>query len=154
MNVFRVRSICRKITKKFFPLLDDENQRVEFLPVEWRKNLILDGDTVDLITPNRNKGLRNAVNTTALDILYYSSPIYRPEMIRSLRSELNRLYSMFCARSPYFENKGGKVSVLSHSLGTVLLYDILTNWSPAKIYEYLETLDIVSYAKPQPMEVS
>ena len=106
--------------------------------------MVLDGDTVELITPSRNRGLRNALNSTALDILYYSSPIFRPEMIGSLRSELNRLYSMFCSRSPYFESKGGKVSVIAHSLGAVLLYDILTDWSPAKIYEYLETLDIVS----------
>jgi len=35
---------------------------------------------VDSITPNKLKGLRSMLNSTALDILYYSSPLYRAEV--------------------------------------------------------------------------
>ena len=37
---------------------------------------------------------------------------------------------MFTARNPYFEANGGKVSVVAHSLGCVITYDIATGWSP------------------------
>ena len=37
---------------------------------------------------------------------------------------------MFTTRNPYFEANGGKVSVVAHSLGCVITYDIITGWSP------------------------
>ena len=55
-----------------------------FLPIEWRTSLRLDGDLVESITPNRIVGLRQLLNTTAMDIMYYASPLYRSEVrIRS-----------------------------------------------------------------------
>ena len=39
---------------------------------------------------------------------------------------LFRLYEMFVARHPNFESNGGKVSIVSHSLGCVITYDILS----------------------------
>lgn len=45
----------------------------------------------------------------------------------SLTSELNRLYSLFCQKNPYFKKKHNKVSIVAHSLGTVICYDIITS---------------------------
>jgi len=39
------------------------------------------------------------------------------QITKGLRTELNRLYTMFCERHPYFEPNGGKVSIVAHSLG-------------------------------------
>ena len=36
---------------------------------------------------------------------------------------------MFVQRNPYFEANGGKVSIVAHSLGCVVTYDILTGWT-------------------------
>ena len=41
---------------------------------------------------------------------------------------MNRLYAKFCSRNSLFLEKGGKVSILAHSLGSVIAYDILTLW--------------------------
>ena len=41
---------------------------------------------------------------------------------------MNRLYAMFCARNPDFAERNGKVSIVAHSLGSVIAYDILTLW--------------------------
>jgi len=49
---------------------------------------------------------------------------------RGLSEELNRLYTMFTQRNPYFISRGGKVSVIAHSLGCVIVYDIVTGWRP------------------------
>lgn len=51
------------------------------------------------------------------------------EIWQTLQEELNRLYEMFVQRNPYFEANGGKVSIVAHSLGCVVTYDILTGWT-------------------------
>ncbi|CAL8079080.1 unnamed protein product [Calicophoron daubneyi] len=124
-----LRETCAKLKAKYFPHLDQTNQRVEFLPVEWRCSLHLDGDTVDSITPIHVRNLRTTLNSSAMDIMYYTSPLYRAEISCYLLNELNRLYKTFCTRNPDFESRGGKVSLIAHSLGCVLVYDLITGWS-------------------------
>lgn len=77
------------------------------------------------------------LNSSAMNIMYYTSPLYRDELVKGLQQELNRLYTLFCARNPEFEEKGGKVSIVSHSLGCVITYDIMTGWNPVRFYEHL-----------------
>ncbi|NWX87119.1 DDHD1 Phospholipase, partial [Nothoprocta ornata] len=133
-NTAMMRDTARKIEEKYFSNLATH---VEFLPVEWRSKLTLDGDTVDSITPDKVRGLRDMLNSSAMDIMYYTSPLYRDELVKGLQQELNRLYSLFCSRNPEFEEKGGKVSIVSHSLGCVITYDIMTGWNPVRLYEQL-----------------
>ncbi|KAM9645221.1 phospholipase DDHD1 isoform 9-T10 [Trichechus inunguis] len=133
-NTAMMREAARKIEEKHF---SNHATHVEFLPVEWRSKLTLDGDTVDSITPDKVRGLRDMLNSSAMDIMYYTSPLYRDELVKGLQQELNRLYSLFCSRNPDFEEKGGKVSIVSHSLGCVITYDIMTGWNPVRLYEQL-----------------
>ena len=37
-------------------------------------------DTVETLTPQRMKGIRVMLNASAMDILYYTSPLYRTEV--------------------------------------------------------------------------
>lgn len=129
-NTAMLREGVRKMEEKHFPEHNDEH--VEFLPVEWRSKLTLDGDTVETITPDKVRGLRDLLNSSAMDIMYYNSPLYRDEITKGLTQELNRLYSLFCSRNPDFEERGGKVSIVSHSLGCVITYDIMTGWDPVR----------------------
>ncbi|KAM4869400.1 LOW QUALITY PROTEIN: phospholipase DDHD1-like, partial [Urocitellus parryii] len=133
-NTAMMREAARKIEERHF---SNYATHVEFLPVEWRSKLTLDGDTVDSITPDKVRGLRDLLNSSAMDIMYYTSPLYRDELVKGLQQELNRLYSLFCSRNPDFEEKGGKVSIVSHSLGCVITYDIMTGWNPVRLYEQL-----------------
>jgi phospholipase DDHD1 len=50
--------------------------------------------------------------------MYYTSPLFRSEIINSLTTELNRLYKLFCLKNPNFVNNE-KVSFVAHSLGTL-----------------------------------
>ncbi|KAG9268761.1 phospholipase DDHD1 isoform X1 [Astyanax mexicanus] len=129
-NTGMLREAVRKMEEKHFA--DHTEEHVEFLPVEWRSKLALDGDTVDSITPDKVRGLRDLLNSSAMDIMYYTSPLYRDEITKGLTQELNRLYALFCSRNPEFEEKGGKVSIISHSLGCVIAYDIMTGWDPVR----------------------
>ncbi|XP_023256741.1 phospholipase DDHD1-like isoform X2 [Seriola lalandi dorsalis] len=129
-NTGMLREGVRKMEEKHFS--ENNEEHVEFLPVEWRSKLALDGDTVDSITPDKVRGLRDLLNSSAMDIMYYNSPLYRDEITKGLTQELNRLYTLFCSRNPEFEERGGKVSVVSHSLGCVITYDIMTGWDPVR----------------------
>uniref|UniRef100_A0A8C2DPM7 DDHD domain containing 1b n=1 Tax=Cyprinus carpio TaxID=7962 RepID=A0A8C2DPM7_CYPCA len=128
-NTSMMRDAARKMEEKHFS--DRTNEHVEFLPVEWRSKLALDGDTVDSITPDKVRGLRDMLNSSAMDIMYYTSPLYRDEITRGLTNELNRLYTLFCERNPEFA-ENGKVSIVSHSLGCVITFDIMTGWDPVR----------------------
>lgn len=82
-------------------------------------------DIVDAITPYSVLSIRNMLNASAMDILYYTSPLYGAEVRAGLQKELNRLYLMYASRHPGWQ---GKVSILAHSLGCVIVYDIVTGW--------------------------
>uniref|UniRef100_A0A6Q2Z8K8 DDHD domain-containing protein n=1 Tax=Esox lucius TaxID=8010 RepID=A0A6Q2Z8K8_ESOLU len=130
-NTSMMRDAARKMEEKHFS--DRSTEHVEFLPVEWRSKLCLDGDTVDSITPDKVRGLRDMLNSSAMDIMYYTSPLYRDEITKGLTQELNRLYTLFCKRNPEFE-ESGKVSIVSHSLGCVITFDIMTGWDPVRFH--------------------
>ncbi|XP_076641508.1 phospholipase DDHD1 isoform X1 [Halictus rubicundus] len=121
-NTTSFRDCVDWLKQKYFP---NSNYRVEFFPVEWRSSLKLDGDIVEAITPYSVLSIRHLLNSSAMDILYYTSPLYGGEVRAGLQKELNRLYFMFASRHPGWK---GKVSILAHSLGCVIVYDIVTGW--------------------------
>ena len=51
-------------------------------------------------------------------------------MFDSLTGELNRIYGLFIARNEKFA-ANGKVSFLSHSLGSVMTYELLAHQVPS-----------------------
>ena len=60
---------------------------------------------------------------------------------KSLREQLNLIYSKFINRNPDFLTRGGKISVISHSLGSVIFHDILINWNDQLIDEHKQQAD-------------
>ncbi|XP_063958052.1 phospholipase DDHD1-like [Lytechinus pictus] len=136
-NCSDLRKSATKAIGKHLPDLISpaSTHRVEFLPVEWRSSLRLDNGMVSAITPHKVKGLRIVLNSTGMDVLYYSSPLYRSEIIQCVQAEVNNLYERFRQRNEGFEPNGGKVSIFSHSLGSVIMYDIITGWNPIHLYD-------------------
>jgi surfactin synthase thioesterase subunit len=63
--------------------------------------------------------------------MYYQSPRYRQEIINGVTQCLNSTYAKFIQSHPKFN---GPVSIFAHSLGSVIAYDIITNWSPVRFY--------------------
>jgi DDHD domain len=57
-----------------------------------------------------------------LDILLYYTPQFRERIVRAVAKEMNRIYTLFLARNPTFT---GRVSLLGHSLGSAICFDIL-----------------------------
>ena len=50
------------------------------------------------------------------------------QIIDGVRDEMIKLHTKFCSRNPSFLEQNGKISIVAHSLGSVITYDILTLW--------------------------
>lgn len=121
------------------------NCRVQVLPICWRHLLDFPkhslkqnraehdlGDSGfgdDDQYPNLNDitvegvpAVRNLITDLALDILLYQSPAYKDHISRIVLEECNRIFHLFMARNPTFN---GKISMIGHSLGSAIMFDIL-----------------------------
>ncbi|NXJ16615.1 DDHD2 Phospholipase, partial [Odontophorus gujanensis] len=126
------RSVSLSMLQAHFRKAQEQQQigRVEFLPVNWHSSLHSTGVDVDLerITLPSISRLRHFINDTILDAFFYNSSTYCQTILDTVASEMNRLYLLFLRRNPDF--KGG-VSIAGHSLGSLILFDLLTNQKAA-----------------------
>ncbi|MED6261277.1 S23-interacting protein [Ataeniobius toweri] len=124
------RSASLKLLHSHFRKSLDEHaiSRVEFLPVQWHTALHGDATGVDRrikkITLPSTGRLRHFTNETLLDVLFYNSPTYCQTIMDTVALEINRLYALFMTRNPDYR---GGISVAGHSLGSLILYDLLSN---------------------------
>ncbi|KAG0272418.1 hypothetical protein BGZ95_011846 [Linnemannia exigua] len=121
---------------------------VQVLPVEWRRQIVFgmanddDEDLQrDLSTPEAEEGcptmddimldgvptIRMLVSDVLMDVLLYMTPNYKRKMMEVVTAELNQVYQKFIQHNPDFIRRGGKVSILGHSLGSLLALDILNH---------------------------
>ncbi|KAL8870490.1 MAG: hypothetical protein Q9174_003479, partial [Haloplaca sp. 1 TL-2023] len=128
-----------------------KNCRIQVLPVVWRhlldfpkqsfKQASKEQDLTDAadgpgeddrypsltdITVEGVPGIRNLITDLALDILLYQSA-YREHIAGIVQRECNRIYQLFLQRNPDFN---GKISLIGHSLGSAILFDILCRQKP------------------------
>nr|CAH8838263.1 unnamed protein product [Trichobilharzia regenti] len=140
----KFRKTCQKVAEKLYPKLSESGQRLEFIPVNWRSSLSLNSKTLDNVTIAQLRPLRAYINQSLVDILYYTSPVYRQVIMQSLSYELTRLFNLFCTHNPQFLQRGGRISVLAHSLGSVIMHDILKSSNsnfPGSLFTSMTDLD-------------
>ncbi|GAA5839354.1 hypothetical protein JCM9279_005915 [Rhodotorula babjevae] len=141
VNAFRSSCTTLSQSDTLSPVLS--GKRAQFCPVLWRGDLNFDEvddsqDSVDEHLANNFtlsdievKGsvpfLRQVVSGLVLDVPMYLSPRHKDQMIKSVVKEANRIYRLFVRRNPDFEKRGGKVSIIAHSLGSCLAADILSS---------------------------
>ncbi|CAJ0964123.1 unnamed protein product [Ranitomeya imitator] len=128
VNDFRLVSL-NLLHAHFKKSLEEERiGRVEFLPVDWHSALHADATGVDndiqRITLPSICRLRQFTNETILDLFFYNSPTYCQTIANTVCGEMNRIYRLFLERNPKFK---GRISVTGHSLGSLILFDLLTN---------------------------
>lgn len=138
--------------------------RLEVLPISWHNQLHSESTGIDKklksITLESIPRLRDFTNDTLLDILFYSSPCYCQTIINTVGGEINRVYELFKQRNPTFN---GQVSLGGHSLGSLILFDLLCHQHPepdspvdevnkAPEGAVLDDEDIVTPLKPHPLK--
>ncbi|TMW67352.1 hypothetical protein Poli38472_012468 [Pythium oligandrum] len=121
-----------------FDGLGDKHPRTEFLPIEWHTKLHIEGlDSAirDVTLPAIPK-LREFANDTVLDVLFFMSPMFHRVILDHVANEMNRVYRLFQARhkgwaddhQPIWKKK--KVSIVAHSLGSIICFDVLNHQGP------------------------
>ncbi|XP_071803441.1 triacylglycerol hydrolase DDHD2-like [Asterias amurensis] len=128
------RSVSLSLLQSHFKHAQDDGRigRIEFLPVYWYDALHGDATGVDRrlrrITLPSISRLRRFTNDTLLDILFYSSPTYSQKIAEQVNSEINHLFELFKHRNPHFQ---GQVSLVGHSLGSLIAFDLLSHQGDA-----------------------
>ncbi|KAK6635829.1 hypothetical protein RUM44_001083 [Polyplax serrata] len=127
------RSKSHQLIKSHFRNASEQGlvNRIEILPVSWHGHLHGATTGVDqklqTITLKSIPRLRNFTNDTLLDILFYTSPMYCETIMQQVGHEINTLYAKFKSRNPNFN---GGVSLAGHSLGSLILFDMLCHQKP------------------------
>ncbi|SCU88571.1 LAFA_0E13454g1_1 [Lachancea sp. 'fantastica'] len=114
----------------------ENNCRAQVIPITWRHKIGFNTDDVQVnsedpdlptlsdITADGVKPLRKILGDVVLDLLLYGESHYKHRIMQEVAQQLNDLYNFYRARNPNFE---GKVHILGHSLGGLLIFDILAN---------------------------
>lgn len=133
--------------------------RLEVLPISWHSKLHSENTGIDKklksITLESIPRLRDFTNDTLLDVLFYTSPCYCQTIINGVGNEINRVYELFMQRNPSFN---GNISLSGHSLGSLILFDILCHQQPEpptpeeQVNPEIDDEDIVTPLKPPPMK--
>lgn len=156
------RSIALQLVQSHYRSSCDNGEvgRVEVLPISWHSELHSKESGIDAklksITLESIPTLRNFTNDTLLDILFYTSPIFCQvfssllpfnihlfyftflfyfqfhiiqQIMETVAGSLNNTYAKFCGRNPTFH---GNVSLCGHSLGALILFDLLQHQRPQK----------------------
>ncbi|KAJ0004977.1 hypothetical protein NQD34_011191 [Periophthalmus magnuspinnatus] len=148
------RSVSLKLLQTHFKKQVDDHtiSRVEFLPVQWHTALHGDATGVDRrikkITLPSTGRLRHFTNETLLDVLFYNSPTYCQTIMDTVAMEMNRLYALFMERNPDYK---GSVSVSGHSLGSLILFDLLSNQNLGSSMPIIPTANGIEPQVPAPV---
>eukprot|EP01134_Creolimax_fragrantissima_P008529 CFRG8529T1 len=130
-DVNSLRKVIHSMASRFH---DNLQGQLIVLPVQWRKGIKFEdeeGTSIDDITVDGVRPLRELIHSTALDVLFYTNPRTCQRIFDELGKNILELFSKFSERHPGFVERGGKFSVLGHSLGSVLSYDLLSHQEEA-----------------------
>lgn len=124
-DALEMKKALRKVLAKADKDEDGVQQRIEVLPVQWRKTLNLEIDSLAAsLMPPGIPSLRHVLHSTAVEVLFYLTPMHRAAILDSVVNSMNVAYRKFLNRNREFQ---GRVSIFAHSLGSVLCWDVLCN---------------------------
>lgn len=129
------RSISLQLVQSHYRSASEQGvvNRIEVLPISWHTTLHSEDTGIDkklkAITLESIPKLRHFTNDTLLDILFYTSPVYCQTIMHAVGNEINRLFALFKDRNPNFD---GDVYLGGHSLGSLILFDLLCHQKPTE----------------------
>lgn len=120
------------------PHLREPSKGMMVLPINWRTGLSFEEGrgtnpakkrnnyTLENITLPTIPAVRNLIGDVMLDIPYYLSHTHKHKMIDAVVREANRVYGLWKMYNPGWEEKGGRVHLIAHSLGSAIALDVLS----------------------------
>ncbi|CAI2020178.1 hypothetical protein SEUBUCD646_0H00800 [Saccharomyces eubayanus] len=118
------------------------NCNLQVLPITWRHSISFQTDakeenienqelpTLSQVTVNGVLPLRKLLADGLLDILLYVEPYYQEMILHQVTSQLNKTFRTYKKYNPEFE---GNVHLVGHSLGSMILFDILSKQKKFKL---------------------
>eukprot|EP00577_Skeletonema_sp_RCC1716_P009182 CAMPEP_0113378088 /NCGR_PEP_ID=MMETSP0013_2-20120614/3505_1 /TAXON_ID=2843 ORGANISM="Skeletonema costatum, Strain 1716" /NCGR_SAMPLE_ID=MMETSP0013_2 /ASSEMBLY_ACC=CAM_ASM_000158 /LENGTH=694 /DNA_ID=CAMNT_0000260271 /DNA_START=464 /DNA_END=2548 /DNA_ORIENTATION=+ /assembly_acc=CAM_ASM_000158 len=123
------REECKKCERQKQPFPPLPN-RVEFIPIIWfdkvRSPTHSLMSSLTSVTLRTVPALRSIANDVIFDVLMYLTPEFCEAILQCVTSEINELYDKFQTVHPSFKSRGGKFSIVGHSLGSVIAWDVLS----------------------------
>ena len=124
-----MRKILRSLENSTVDYTSDEGKCIDIvmLPIVWA-DAIHEGSAptskqLESITLKSVPFIRTLANTVISDVLFYCDNVQRNRILVKVADELNKAYSEYVSRNPSFD---GGVSVVGHSLGSVIAFDLLS----------------------------
>jgi len=103
--------------------------RIELLPIQWYDRIHSPStslkSTLDSVTLTSVPAIRQVSNDVVFDVLMYMAPEFCQEVLEDVTNQISDLYSKFKVIHEHFETSGGKCSLIGHSLGSVIVWDLL-----------------------------
>jgi hypothetical protein len=104
--------------------------RVEILPIEWWHKIHNSSSalvrSLRATTLPTIPGLRAIANDVVFDVLMYLTPSFCETVLSCVTNQLNDLCNGVKTVHPNFLANGGKFSLIGHSLGSVIVWDLLS----------------------------
>mmetsp|Transcript_224 Transcript_224/g.283 ORF Transcript_224/g.283 Transcript_224/m.283 type:complete len:528 (-) Transcript_224:50-1633(-) len=104
--------------------------RIELLPIEWWDKIHNSSSalvsSLKLTTLSTIPGLRAIANDVVFDVLMYMTPAFCETVLECVTDQINDIYNGFQKIHPDFIVNGGKCSLIGHSLGSVIVWDLLS----------------------------
>lgn len=129
---------------QMYPTVDSTTRastgRVEYLPVEWHEafSILSQRRKVATSPPNTDENncvmiddislrtipnMREFANDTLMDVLYFMSPEHHDIIVSIVSNEMNVVVERFCRLTKFT----GRISLIGHSLGSIISWDILAH---------------------------
>jgi len=121
---------CAKKTKAGEDIPEPPN-KIEIIPIEWYDEIHNSGSsalkkTLLSTTLQTIPKLRVVANDIVFDVLMYLTPEFCQKVLTTVTDQINIFYDNFKGIHTDFERNGGKCSLIGHSLGSVIAWDILS----------------------------
>lgn len=104
--------------------------RIEFLPIEWYDRIHSSSNSImkslKATTLKTIPAIRAIANDVVFDVLMYLTPAFCESVLDCVTTQINDLYHNFQKVHPGFAKNGGKFSLVGHSLGSVIVWDLLS----------------------------
>lgn len=102
------------------------NSKIEVLPIEWF-HIFSNSDCAkriaDITLPTVPM-IRQFANGALSDVIFYLDPVHKQRVLKHIANRIAEILVIFRLRNPDFR---GKISMIGHSLGSVICYDLLSS---------------------------
>ena len=132
--------------------------RIELLPIEWWDRIHSSSSalktTLKASTLQTIPALRAIANDVMFDVLMYLTPTFTETVLSTVTEQIQDVFRGYLDLNPSFRSSGGKCSLVGHSLGSVICWDMLSvlkDFSQPKPKRHSHPTDKLTIPRGQPV---